>query len=83
MQLKIPTGWDEADANNQVRKIADGVETINLLKVGCVTTFDYRMYHFRFKFDTFIIKLGVFIKPIARTKYSIYLFPSRPENVKT
>lgn len=71
LQLKIPTGWDEADANNQVRKIADGVETINLLKVGCVTTFDYRMYHFRFKFDTFIIKLGVFIKPIVRTKYSI------------
>ena len=33
LQLKIPTGWDEADANNQVRKIADGVETINLLKV--------------------------------------------------
>ncbi len=35
VQVKIPTGWDEADSNNEVRKIANGVETINLLKVDC------------------------------------------------
>uniref|UniRef100_A0A158Q8D5 Endoribonuclease dcr-1 n=1 Tax=Elaeophora elaphi TaxID=1147741 RepID=A0A158Q8D5_9BILA len=30
--VRIPTGWDEADRNSQVRRIADGIETIEFPK---------------------------------------------------
>uniref|UniRef100_A0A915PWG8 Uncharacterized protein n=1 Tax=Setaria digitata TaxID=48799 RepID=A0A915PWG8_9BILA len=30
--IKVPTGWDEADRNSQVRRIADGIETIEFPK---------------------------------------------------
>lgn len=30
----MPTGWDEADRDSQVRRIADGIETIEFPKVS-------------------------------------------------
>ncbi len=37
-QVKIPTGWDEADRNGQVRRIANGIETIEFPKVNIQNT---------------------------------------------
>ncbi|EFO26258.1 hypothetical protein LOAG_02227 [Loa loa] len=37
--VRVPTGWDEADRNSQVRRIADGIETIEFPK-NMITSWD-------------------------------------------
>lgn len=38
LQVKVRTGWDEADSNSAVRSIVNGVETINFPKVSQMST---------------------------------------------
>ncbi|VDK55306.1 unnamed protein product [Anisakis simplex] len=56
--VKVRTGWDEVDSNSEVRKIADGIETINFPRVSAAQL----KFHF-----IFFVSINCLLKDVKST----------------